>query len=145
MRHTATAFALMATLALGLPAMAQADPDQPPVEQAQRDPAVQSQIPVETHLKAAGYDIMQARQMMQAKNDKMAKQHIESARAHIKMAEDEAPANMTNDIRKIATTLEQATTAARTDTAKARQQVAKADQDLQKLIKQNEPKMPAGT
>lgn len=137
MRHTVTALAVTAVLALGLPAIAQSTT----TDQSQGQQIHQTQMSIETHLKAAGYDMMQARQMMQdKKNAQTAREHLTSARQHIQMAQDEAPATMTNDIRRIATSIDQASTVARTDVTKARAQVAKADQELQRLIKMHEVK-----
>src|SRR4051812_16492037 len=104
MRHTVTALAMTVVLSLGLPAIAQSTT----TDQAQGQQTQQTQMSVETHLKAAGYDMMQARQMIQGKDPQMARQHLISARQHIQMAQDEAPTTMTSDIRKIANSIDQA-------------------------------------
>jgi hypothetical protein len=141
MRQTTTALMIMAALALATPALA-ADKPGAPLKPAQAGHSStmtetdKEKMAVESHLKAAGYDIMQARQMIQSKDSKMAQEMLTSARSHMQMAQDAAPDTVAGQIRRIEATIEQAERMARTDMGKAGQQVAQVNSDLQKLIKQ---------
>jgi hypothetical protein len=140
MRQTTTAVVTMMVLGLGLPALAESHADKAKPGQATSSQMTTTEkMAMESHLKAAGYDLMQARQMIQTKDSKMTQEHLNSARQHIQMAESSAKDKNTiaGQIRRIETSLEMAERVARTDMTKAGQQVAQATVDLQKLIKEH--------
>lgn len=138
MRDTMTALAVIAVLGSGLPAWAQAAGEresgrQTGVEQRHAEGDIAG-----THLKAAGYDLIQAQAAMKGKDKQVIRQHLMRAREEMSRAEGEATGAMADEIRRISTSLEKAETTVTRDMERARQDVTRADSELNALIRRHE-------
>lgn len=145
MRHLATTLVLTAMIGMALPATAQT------TEQRTRHEAETAVMMTESHMKAAGYDVMMAKQAIQAKDQKMAKHYLNSANAHLRAAENDVqtarggmPQNMEGDLRRVSTAIGKAEADLGRDMNRAGTEVTRIDNDLRQMIRRHDERREQG-
>lgn len=138
MRHLATTLMLTAMIGMALPATAQT------TEQRTRHEAETAVMMTESHMKAAGYDMMMAKQAIQAKDQKMAKHYLNSANAHLRAARGGMPQTLEGDLRRVSTAIGKAEADIGRDMTRVGTEVTRIDNDLRQMIRRHDERREQG-